>query len=164
MTKLAIIVAVANNGVIGSDNSIPWHCPADLKYFKRITMGAPILMGRKTYQSLKIKPLPGRQNIILTRDHMFHCEACDVVHSLDEALALVKDKPKLFIIGGAEIYKQSINIADEVYITHVDIDAEGDRFFPDIDLTQWQCVSEQVHPKGEDSLYDLVFKRYIRND
>ena len=99
MTTIAIIVAVAKDNVAGAGNNIPWYCPADLQYFKRITLGSPVLMGRKTYQSLKIKPLPGRRNIIVTRDQELMCEGCDVVMSLEAGLQLASDEEKLFIIG-----------------------------------------------------------------
>ena len=124
--KIAIIVAVANNGVIGADNKIPWYCPADLQYFKRTTMGAPILMGRKTWQSLSIQPLPGRKNIVVSRDPEFSDHRCDVVKTIDEGLSLVSEYEKVFIMGGANIYEQVLDRADELYLTKVDIDVEGD--------------------------------------
>lgn len=162
MSSIAIIVAVAKNGVIGANNSIPWHCPADLKYFKRTTMGAPIIMGRKTYQSLKIKPLPGRQNVVVTRDQKFVGEGCDVVHSLEGALAKLHNAEKIFVIGGAEIYQQALAVADELFITYVDIEAEGDKYFPEMDSGQWQCVSTQEYLADQDSPYNLEFKKFIK--
>ena len=162
MSKLALIVAVARNNVIGSGNTIPWYCPADLQYFKRTTMGAPVLMGRKTWDSLKIQPLPGRQNIIVTRDTELQIESCDVVNSIEAGLELVKNEPRVFIIGGEDIYKQVLPRADELYITHVDTDVEGDRFFAEISLQGWQLTKEESRSADEKNPYDLIFKVYVR--
>lgn len=162
MTKIAIIVAVAEDNVIGAGNSIPWYCPADLQYFKRTTLGSPVLMGRKTYQSLKIKPLPGRQNIIVTRDSELICEGCDVVTSLESGIQLVGNKEKLFIIGGADIYRQSMNLAEELYITYVDVKVEGDRFFPEVDLSEWDLIREQTYKTDEKNPHNMIFKFFTR--
>lgn len=162
MTKIAIIVAVAEENVIGAGNTIPWYCPADLQYFKQITLGSPVLMGRKTYQSLKIKPLPGRQNIIVTRDPELVCEGCDVVTSVAAGLTLVKDEEILFIIGGADIYRQCINLAEELYITQVDTKVDGDRFFPEINLSEWNLVREQAYQADEKNPHDMIFKYFTR--
>ncbi len=162
MTKIAIIVAVAEDNVIGAGNTIPWYCPADLQYFKRITLGSPVLMGRKTYESLKIKPLPGRQNIIVTRDPELICKGCDVVTSVASGLKLVNDEEILFIIGGADIYRHCINLAEELYITNVDIKVEGDRFFPEIDLSEWDLVREQTYQADEKNPHNMVFKYFTR--
>ena len=162
MTKIALIVAVAHNNVIGAGNTIPWYCPADLQYFKRTTMGTPVLMGRKTYESLKIKPLPGRQNIIITRDKGFQAEGCDVVNSIDSGLQLTRDKERVFVIGGENIYKQILDRADELYITYVDVEVEGDRYFPAISLHDWNLVREESRPADEKNPYDLVFKVFVR--
>lgn len=162
MTKIAVIVAVAQNNVIGAGNSIPWYCPADLQYFKRITLGSPVLMGRKTYQSLKIKPLPGRQNIIVTRDSELVCEGCDVVTSLQSGLQLASNDEKLFIIGGADIYQQSLSLAEELYITYVDVKVEGDRFFPEVDMAEWELVREHVYKADEKNPHNMTFKFFTR--
>ncbi len=162
MTKIAIIVAVAKDNVIGAGNTIPWYCPADLQYFKRTTLGSPVLMGRKTYQSLKIKPLPGRQNIIVTRDSSLIFEGCEVVSSVENGLRLVKNEEKLFVIGGADIYQQCLNISDELYITYVDVKVKGDRYFPKVDLTQWSLVKEQQREADEKNPHDMTFKVFIR--
>ncbi|MFK7793864.1 MAG: dihydrofolate reductase [Gammaproteobacteria bacterium] len=162
MTKIAVIVAVAQNNVIGAGNSIPWYCPADLQYFKRTTLGSPVLMGRKTYQSLKIKPLPGRQNIIVTRDSELVCDGCDVVTSLESGLQLASNDEKLFIIGGADIYQQSLSLAEELYITYVDIQVEGDRFFPEIDMKEWDLVREHEYMSDEKNPHNMVFKFFTR--
>ncbi|MDW3095651.1 MAG: dihydrofolate reductase [Gammaproteobacteria bacterium] len=162
MTKIAIIVAVAEDNVIGAGNTIPWYCPADLQYFKRTTLGSPVLMGRKTYQSLKVKPLPGRQNIVVSRDVSLTYKGCDVVTSLKAGLELVKNKEKLFIIGGADIYQQCMNLAEELYITYVDIKVEGDRYFPKMDLAQWSLVKEQRYQADEKNPHNMIFKVFIR--
>lgn len=162
--KIAIIVAVAKNNVIGSNNTMPWHCPADLQYFKRTTMGAPVLMGRKTYQSLHVKPLPGRQNIVITRDQNFSVEGCEVVHSLEQGLACARAQTpaKIFIIGGADIYRQVITLADELFITQVDLEVVGDRYFPEISAREWRLESSQEYLADEKSPYNLAFKKFIR--
>ena len=162
MTKIAIIVAVADDNVIGAGNSIPWYCPADLQYFKRTTLGSPVLMGRKTYQSLKIKPLPGRQNIIVSRDTQLMCEGCDVVTSLDAGLELVSKEERLFIIGGADIYRQSMDLAEELYITHVDVNVEGDRFFTEIDMSEWELIREHAYEADDENPHNMIFKYFNR--
>ena len=162
MSKLALIVAVARNNVIGAGNTIPWYCPADLQYFKHTTMGAPVLMGRKTWDSLKIQPLPGRQNIIITRDPKFQAEGCDVVNSIEAGLQLAQNQARVFIIGGEDIYKQVLSRAGELYITYVDAEVQGDRYFPQISLQNWEMIKEESHPADEKNPYDLLFKVYVR--
>ena len=162
MSKLALIVAVARNNVIGSGNTIPWYCPADLQYFKRTTMGAPVLMGRKTWDSLKIQPLPGRQNIIVTRDSQYRIEGCDIVNSIEAGLQLTQNAPRVFVIGGEDIYKQVLNRADELYITYVDAEVQGDRYFPQMSLQDWELIREESYSADEKNPYDLNFKVYSR--
>lgn len=162
MSKIALIVAVAHNNVIGLGNTIPWYCPADLQYFKRTTMGAPVIMGRKTYESLKIKPLPGRQNIVITRDKDNYSEACDTASSIENALQLSSNAERVFIIGGEEIYEQTLHCADELYITYVDADVKGDRYFPIISMDEWQLVKEENFSADEKNPYNLRFTRLVR--
>lgn len=162
MTKIALIVAVADNNVIGAGNSIPWYCPADLQYFKKTTLGSPVLMGRMTYESLKIKPLPNRQNIVVSRDKTLICDGCDVVSSLEEGLELSRHEETLFVIGGANIYQQSIQLADELYITYVDVKVEGDRFFPVLDLSEWELVREQHYLADDNNPHHMKFKFFTR--
>lgn len=162
MTKIAVIVAVANNNVIGSGNTIPWYCPADLQYFKRTTLGSPVLMGRKTYQSLKIQPLPGRQNIVVTRDKNFVANGCDVVASIDQGLQLASRAEKIFVIGGANIYKQLLSKAEELYITYVDVNVEGDRFFPEFDPSDWKLEKEEEYLSDEKNPHNMCFKVFTR--
>lgn len=160
--KIALIVAVAHNSVIGADNKIPWHCPADLQYFKRITMGAPILMGRKTWQSLGIKPLPGRHNIVITRDQNFSDQRCTVVTSIEQGLDMVAEEDRVFIMGGANIYEQMIDRADELYLTEVDFCVEGDCWFPEVSADTWQLKSQEPCRADENNPYDLTFKVFNR--
>ena len=162
MAKIAVIVAVANNNVIGAGNTIPWYCPADLQYFKRTTLGSPVLMGRKTYQSLKVQPLPGRRNIIVTRDEGFKADGCDVVASIDQGLELACLQEKVFVIGGAEIYQQLLAKADELYITYVDASVEGDHYFPELNSNDWVLMSEEEHPSDDKNPHNMCFKVFSR--
>lgn len=137
--KLSIIAALSENYVIGKDNQLPWHLPADLKRFKKITWGKPILMGRKTYESIG-RPLPGRRNIIVTRNPDFQAEGCEIVHSLDQGLSLVRDSAEVMVIGGAELFAQALPRASCMYLTVIHQHIEGDCFFPRWDAKQWREV------------------------
>lgn len=161
MTGLAIIVAVAENGVIGRDNDLPWRIPGDLRHFKSTTMGKPIIMGRKTYDSIG-KPLPGRTNIVITRNPAFvagGAESLEVVQSLDAALdvaarcAAEQGVEEAVVIGGSEIYRAAIPRADRLYITEVHASVEGDAFLPEIDWGLWREVSRERH-EGDSSASD----------
>lgn len=160
---ISIIVATAKNQVIGKDNDIPWYLPADLKYFKKTTLNHHIIMGRKCYESIG-RPLPKRTNIVLTRNPFVAISNCLIAHSIEEALALAKDngETEAFIIGGGEIYKQSMPYADRVYLTEVDLEVEGDVFFPNLDPENWQEVSAEAHQAAGKNEYDYVFKVYER--
>jgi dihydrofolate reductase len=138
---ITLIAAVARNGTIGRDGRMPWRLPADLARFKRLTLGHPVLMGRKTWQSLG-RPLAGRRNLVLTRDRSFAAPGGEVVHSLAEARAAAGDG-ELFVIGGAELYAQTLPEADRLLITRVDADVEGDTSFPSIDPARWELVAEE---------------------
>ncbi len=140
---VTIVVAISENHVIGKDNKLLWHLPADLKHFKDITTGHSIIMGRKTYESVG-KPLPKRRNIIITRQAI-SIEGCEVVNSVEAALELCKGEQEVFIVGGAEIYRQSLNLTDRIYLTIVHQTFEGDSFFPEIDPKQWKEVSREDH-------------------
>ena len=147
-TPIALIIAVAQNGVIGRNNRLPWRIPAELKYFKASTMGKPLVMGRKTFESLG-KALPGRTNIVVTRDLQFRADDTIVVHDIDSALrcadgvAQRDGVSEIMVIGGADIYRQTLPVAHTLYYTDVKIDADGDAYFRDIDWTQWQCMQQQ---------------------
>ncbi len=137
---ISIIVAVAENGVIGDGERMPWHISADLKHFKEITTGHSVIMGRKTFESLG-RPLPNRRNIVITRDVTYTAVGVEVVHSLEEAIALTKDNDN-FIIGGGEIYRQAMPFADRLYITHIRATFEGKTTFPEIDEKHWHIVEQ----------------------
>jgi dihydrofolate reductase len=159
--KIALVVAVSQNNVIGRENQLPWHLPEDLQYFKSVTMGKPILMGRKTFDSIG-RPLPGRKNIVITRDLEWNAEGVEVVYSVDDALAAgadacaVANSDEIMIIGGAQIYRDCLPIADRLYLTRVEAEIEGDAFFPDIDIKQWQKIAEKI-PKEIDK-YSYCFQ------
>ncbi len=150
--KLALIAAVAKNNVIGINNKMPWHLPDDLRYFKAVTMGKAIIMGRKTFDSLG-RALPGRVNIVLTHNKHWHPEGVRVAHTLDDALALAKALDvgdEVMVIGGEQIYRQAIDRADRLYLTQVDQSFDGDAFFPDITAQQWQETSRQDFEANDD--------------
>jgi len=156
---ISCIVAVARNGVIGQDNEIPWYLPADLGYFKRVTMGHCVLMGRNCYASIG-RPLPKRTNIIITRDPFFISSACLVARSIPEALHMAHETgdEEAFIIGGGQIYEQSVAYWDKLYLTEVDADIPGDVYFPALDMSEWKLISESKHLKDEKNQYDYSFK------
>ncbi|MER2997072.1 dihydrofolate reductase [Pontibacter populi] len=154
---IAIVVAVSENNVIGKDNQLIWHLPADLRYFKNLTMGHPILMGRKTYESIG-KPLPGRTTVIITRQHDFEAPGCIVVNSIDEAIEEAhKVDQGVYIIGGAEIYKQALAKTDTIYLTRVHHTFDGDTFFQEINEADWETTSEEKHEPDEKNKYSYSF-------
>lgn len=160
-------MAVAENGVIGNDNTLPWKLPEDLRNFKRITMGKPVVMGRKTYESIG-KPLPGRTNIVVTRNASFRAEGVHVVHSLDDALAMAREiaaragVEEVMVMGGAEIYAVTIPRADRLYITEVHASVAGDAVLPTIDWTRWQEVRREHRIAQSPYPYDYSFTCYER--
>ena len=158
---LSLIVAIAENYVIGKDNNLIWHLPADLKYFKNLTMGFPIIMGRKTFESIG-KPLPGRTNVVVTRNSSFKAEGCLVVNSLNEAIEKVKHFEKAFIIGGEQIYRKALDMADMLYITRVHHTFDGDAFFPEIDPGKWLLTACTDHQPDEKNAYAYSFQTYSR--
>lgn len=161
--SLALIVAMDKNRLIGRDGDLPWRLPNDLAHFKRTTMGKPILMGRKTWDSLG-RPLPGRQNIVLTRDELFSAEGADVAHDLDAALTLAAEQEQVMMIGGAQLYELALPLAKVLYVTHVDAALEGDTWFPKINWDEWEQVSREAHPADEKNEYPHEFSHYIRRD
>ena len=160
---ISAIVAIAKNNVIGKDNGIPWYLPADLKYFKRTTLDHHIIMGRNCYESIG-KPLPKRTNVVLTRNPFFIVSNCYVTHSIEEALELAKDngEDEAFIIGGAQIYGQSMDLWDKLYLTEVDLEVEGDVILPEINFDEWDLISEEAHQADDKNEYDYTFKVFQR--
>jgi dihydrofolate reductase len=154
--RLALIAALDRNGLIGRDNALPWHLPADLQHFKRTTLGKPILMGRKTWESLG-RPLPGRHNIVLTRDPGYRVEGATVVTSLDAALAAAGDADEVMVIGGAALYATLLPRADRLYLTRIDAAFAGDAWFPEIALDEWREVARETHAPDERNPYPYTF-------
>lgn len=146
---VALVVAVSRNGVIGRDGGLPWHIPSDLRRFRAITMGKPVIMGRKTWDGLPRRPLPGRRNIVITRSPGFHAEGAEVVASAKDAIGLCGDEAEVAVIGGGEIYRLFWPYANRLYFTEVDLAVEGDTHFPPLDPQEWTEVSREVHPKAE---------------
>ncbi len=157
---ISLIAAVSKNRVIGDSNKLIWHLPADLKRFKELTVGHSIVMGRKTYESIG-RPLPNRRNIIITRDENYTVQDCEIVNSIEEALLITNND--CFIIGGGEIYKQTVTLANKIYLTLIDSDFAGDTYFPDIDQ-KWFVCEEQVQIKDEKNPYNYKFVTYERFD
>ena len=155
---ITIVVAISENNAIGKNNKLLWHLPNDLKHFKEITTGHTVIMGRKTYESVG-RPLPNRRNIIITRQNIA-IEGCEVAGSIDAALALCAREKEVFIVGGAEIYKQSINLTDRIYLTIVHKKFEGDSFFPEINKQDWKEVYREDHLPDEKNQLPYSFITY----
>lgn len=153
--NLSIIVAVAKNGVIGQNNTLPWHLPEDLKRFRALTTGHHIIMGRKTYESLG-RLLPGRTTVIVTRNQDYQLEGALVTHSLEAAIALCKHDGEAFLIGGAELYQTGIKLANKLYLTEIDLEVTGDAFFPEFDLSEWQEVSREAYTSVQGLSYRYI--------
>ena len=167
MMRLSILAAMAKNRVIGRNNTLPWHLPADLKHFKSLTMGHPIIMGRKTYESIG-KPLPDRTNIIVTNQTNFHAPGTMLVNSVEEALRISKDaspaNDESFIIGGAELYRQTLRFCHRMYITEIQSDFEGDTFFPAFNHEEWRETAREKHQgngKTDLAYHFVIFDRKI---
>jgi dihydrofolate reductase len=158
--SISFIFAMDRNRAIGVNNTLPWHLPGDLKFFKSVTMGHPILMGRKTYESIG-KPLPGRRNIILTQNPEFQAEGCEVIHSVQEAVDEFHDQ-ELFVIGGAEIFRLFTSVVDRMYITHIEHEFEADTFMTELDLSEWTLVSSEQGERNEKNPYEYYFRIYQR--
>lgn len=160
---VSIIAAVAENNVIGKDNDLIWHLPKDLKFFKETTSGAPVIMGRKNYESIpeKYRPLPGRQNIIVTRQNNYNAPKCDIVNSLSEGITKAKGS-EIFIIGGGEIYKMALEkkLVDRMYITHIHETFKGDTFFPEFDASKWNSKKLLEHQAEEKNPHDFTIIQY----
>lgn len=162
-TVLSLLVAADENNVIGKDNKLPWHLPNDLKYFKNLTWGMPILMGRKTFESIG-KPLPGRTSIVITRNKDWGHEGVTVVHSVEEAIAAAKEQDikEVFVIGGAEIFKTSFDRANRIYLTRIHHAFDGDVYFPDVSEGEWHLVKNHLSRKDEKNSYDHTFQVWER--
>ncbi len=158
---LTLIAAAAENNALGKDNDLVWHLPDDFKRFKQITSGHYIIMGRKTFESFP-KPLPNRTHVIITRQKDYKADGCIVVNSLDEAIAACPQGEEVFVIGGGEIYKQSIGRADKIELTRVHTTVEADAFFPSIDNSKFKLVNEEYHPKDEKHEFDYTYKTYLK--
>jgi dihydrofolate reductase len=165
--QIALIAAVANNGVVGRDNQLPWHLPGDLPYFRRITMGKPVVMGRKTWDSIG-RPLPGRTNIVISRQPDLELEGARVVDTVEAALALaeavaeIDGVTELMVIGGAQIYALALPLAQRLYLTEVHAEVTGDARFPDWERSQWLEISRDRHSARDSNPYDYSFVVYER--
>ncbi|HEO8421222.1 dihydrofolate reductase [Niallia sp. FSL W8-0635] len=161
---ISLIVAMDINGVIGVNNQLPWHLPEDLKYFKEITTGHPIVMGRKTRDSIG-RNLPNRENVVITRNQDYNCEGCTIFHSVDEFYnwSNAKDE-EIFVIGGAELFAETLSNTDRLYITRINHEFEGDTFFPALNWQEWKLVSEQKGIVDEKNIYSHVFYVYERTE
>lgn len=159
--QISLIAAIGKNLALGKNNQLLWHLPNDFKHFKSVTLDKPVIMGRKTFQSIG-KALPKRKNIILTTSKTFETDNCYIAHSIDEALALCEDAKEVMIIGGGEIYRQFWHRADYLYLTIVDGDFTADTFFPDWQTDKWKVVRDELHSKDDNHIYSFVIKELRR--
>lgn len=153
--RVYLVAAVAANGVIGRDGQLPWHLPEDLKHFKKLTLGHPIIMGRRTWESLR-KALPGRENIVVTRQAGYDAPGASVASSLESALALCAGEPVAFVIGGTTLFEESLPIAAGLVMTEIDRDYEGDTYFPDYDRSRWRESQRERHVAADGTKFDFV--------
>lgn len=158
---IIIIAATAENRALGKDNRLLWHLPDDFKRFKEITTGHHIIMGRKTFESLA-RPLPNRTHIIVTRQKDYKADNCLIAESLQQAISLSPSDQNVFVIGGGEIYRQAMDLADEIDLTKVHVEIDADTWFPEIDSSKWERVSEQFHGADDKHLYAFTFEKYRR--
>ena len=159
--RICLIVALAANRVIGKNNALPWHLPADLKRFKALTTGHPVVMGRKTHESIG-RPLPGRRNLVITRNRDYRAPGCEVVHSVDEAIAACRGAAEIFIIGGAELYRESLPRAHCLELTEIRAEFEGDATFPEFSLERWRETAREIHDNEAGIPFRYDFTRYER--
>ena len=159
---ISIIVAIAENYAIGKNNDLLWHIPADLKRFKKITLGHSVIMGKRTYESLPKRPLTDRENIVITDDPEDQFPGCTIIYSIEDALPLIKPEEEAFIIGGASVYRQFLPHTDRLYLTLVHKDFEGDVFFPEIDFREWQLLSMEDFPFDEQLGFSYSYATYQR--
>ena len=161
MTRLSQIVAMDENRLIGADNRLPWHLPADLAFFKRTTMGKPIVMGRKTFESIG-KPLPGRRNIVISRNPEYTAPGCEVVDGIEAALSLCAGEAEVMLIGGASLYRQTLAQTDTLYVTRIHHGFDGDTWFPEFESGPWKVVECQDFSADEDNPYRYSFVKYVK--
>ncbi len=159
--KLSLIVARARNGVIGRGNALPWRLPEDLAFFKRTTMGHPVIMGRRTWDSIG-KPLPGRRNIVVTRDREWKAAGAERAASIGAAISACRAAPAAFVIGGAQLYAEALPLADGLFVTEIDRDIDGDTFLPPVDAGQWVETSRDPQPPGGPDALPFAFVHYAR--
>ena len=159
---ISLIVAMAENRVIGRGNQMPWHLPADLRHFKGVTLGKPVIMGRKTFESIG-RPLPGRRNVVISRNAEWSADGVECVNSLDAALALVQDAAEVMIIGGGQLYREALPLAQRLYLTHIQLSVtDADTWFPDYSQYQWQLQAEELHAPDEKNPYHYRFETLKR--
>lgn len=158
---LSIIVAMAKNHTIGANNALPWHCPEDLKHFKKLTMGHHIIMGRKTLDSIG-RPLPGRTTVVITRNPELKIDGCIMAHSLEEAIAVCAVDKEVFVVGGAELYAQALPLAYTLHLTEIQQDVAGDAHFPDIKHEEWEEISREKHHQETPQPLEYHFVTYQR--
>lgn len=163
MKNLSIIVAIASNYAIGKNNDLLWHISEDLKHFKKITSGHPVIMGKRTFESLPIRPLPGRENVVLTDIKDEIIPGCTMAYSIDQILELCKNKEECFIIGGGMVYKQFFPLVETLYITYVEKDFEADTFFPEIKEQEWELI-ENEKQFSEPNNFSYSFRKYLRKN
>ena len=161
MPVLSLIAAMDNNRLIGNENDLPWRLPADLQHFKSITMGKPIIMGRLTHESIG-RPLPGRQNIVITRQRDYVAEGCEVVQSAAAALAVAGEVSENMVIGGSEIYTLFLPLANRIYLTRVLADVQGDAYFPALDADEWNMSDHEQREADEYNAFDFSFEVWDR--
>ena len=159
--RICLIAALAANRVIGKDNALPWRLPADLKRFKELTLGHPVVMGRKTYESIG-KPLPGRRNLVITRKRGYAAPGCEVVHSLDHAVAACRGAEQIFIIGGAELYREALPRAHSLEFTEIHAEFAGDAMFPEFPMEEWRETGREIHNDEDGIPFRYDFVRYER--
>ena len=161
MPRISLLVAMAKNRVIGANGGIPWHLPNELKLFKSLTMGHHIMMGRKTYESID-RLLPGRTTVIVTRQRDYRVDGAIVAHSVPEALEACRADDEIFVIGGADLFRETLPVAERLYLTVVDAEPEGDTFMPELDLSAWRESSSQAFPADEKHAHAYRFSVYDR--
>lgn len=158
---ISLIAAMARNRVIGKDNHMPWHLPADLRHFKQVTIEKPVIMGRKTYDSIG-RPLPGRQNLVISRDANLTIAGVEIFASLESAIRAASDAEEIIVMGGATIYQQALPLANRLYLTFIELVAEGDAFFPEWDLQEWHEISHESHASDDQNPYAYSFTVWER--